>query len=467
MDKINSDKLDFVKKITLRNTLLSYPTYLFPILVTYAARYFELFSCQYSYLNYLLSYVLASVAFFYGLIYFKKRVTIQFSQYIGIAQLVNWLFISANWIFLLGEIRVVAFFSALVAFIFFFSVGNYISSLIFFGLFQIIYLIISYYGINVVGQAGDFKREIFHAYSFFYSMIFLLSMAHFFKKQRKHMEEAKKEAEDARHDRKRTNSKLAESNTKIRALIKSVTDLTDQVAEESTFITESSASLAKGATTQFQSLEHVTTTMDRIQENTSITNKNAKRVNSLVNDAKNSSNKGVRQMNDMNSAIEKINTSGKSISKIINSINAITFQTNLLALNASVEAARAGAHGKGFASVAQEVRKLSENGAKAVELTTAFLEKSSVKIKTGTELSIVSKAALIEINEKISTISTFMEGISLSSKEQRDEIFLVNKSIGSISEITKSSLDNAVETTDAAEQLSKTALKVRLLIESI
>ena len=80
----------------------------------------------------------------------------------------------------------------------------------------------------------------------------------------------------------------------------------------------------------------------------------------------------------------------KEISNVASSIAAIAAQTNLLALNAAIEAARAGEQGKGFAVVAEEVRKLAEESAKAVQgiqgLTTQVQTAIDVLVESGNDL---------------------------------------------------------------------------------
>jgi methyl-accepting chemotaxis protein len=80
---------------------------------------------------------------------------------------------------------------------------------------------------------------------------------------------------------------------------------------------------------------------------------------------------GIEQLASNNqtalSAVQRLEQHAKEVENIISLVGDIAGQTNLLALNASIEAARAGEHGKGFAVVAEEVRKLADESAKAVQ----------------------------------------------------------------------------------------------------
>lgn len=450
-----------VKSITLRNTLLSLPGYFVAFSASYIAKFLNLTSCAYTTIHILVLIVLLAVGLFSAIIVLKKRISVQFSQVIGLTQLSFWLIICGVWMYYLNEVRILALFASVIPFTFFFIVGNILSSLTIIILFQIMYLCISYYSINHVGQSGNFTLEIFHSYCSFFYGVFLIIIVHFYKKQKRLTKESQKKIENASAELAIKNEKLLKTNIEIQSLITKVTRLSGQVAVESSFITDSSEALSREASIQAKSIKDVTDTAIRINEKTSTNYNSAMSVNELVVQAKNASDDSVVKMNDMEAAINNISDSGKEIAVIMKTIDDIAFQTNLLALNAAVEAARAGKHGKGFAVVAQEVRSLAARSAKAASATSEMIEQSIEKVEKGTRISKSAVMALNDINEKISTIAELTRDITRASQEQSAEISQVTDEMIKISEITKNTESSAEKTNIAANRVSETTMIIR------
>lgn len=171
-------------------------------------------------------------------------------------------------------------------------------------------------------------------------------------------------------------------------------------------------------------------------------------------------------MTDAKSAIDRIETTSGRITSIVDIINSIAFQTNLLALNASVEAARAGDAGQGFAVVANEVRSLAQRCSKAASEISEVVEESRGTVREGVSLADNANNAMIAINDGIDQISKIVDDIASSAEKQAGGLENVNQSIQKLDESTQQNAAMFEETSAANQLLSSEAKALSEVVNS-
>lgn len=208
--------------------------------------------------------------------------------------------------------------------------------------------------------------------------------------------------------------------------LQDVKNTAQQVLSGSEEISKASQSIAEGAQTQASAIEEISASMHLIASQTEQNVQNAAEANQLVSSASASALTGDDQMQNLLDAMSRMDKSSHEISKIIKVIDEIAFQTNLLALNAAVEAARAGIHGKGFAVVAEEVRNLAQRSAHAAKETQNLIGGAAQEIESGKNIADSTAKAFKEMVNQVSKVTSLMENIDHSSREQAEGINQIN-----------------------------------------
>lgn len=268
---------------------------------------------------------------------------------------------------------------------------------------------------------------------------------------------------------------LSAAAEELSASTEEVTATTEDVTRRVSTTTEIVKNSSQAAYESARSMDETAAGVQRIAESTQDLHNSSINASETATKGKEIIRQANSQMNIINQSTESVNELVQKLSKqteeierISKVITDITEQTNLLALNAAIEAARAGEHGKGFAVVADEVRKLAEESkesASQIFALTTEIKKDTENVEKAVSKSISSVLDGVEIIEVAgNSFSNIVEAVD-NMKEQIQEISATSEQISasaeevsaSVNEISKGSSESANDVEQIAQAIEEQA----------
>lgn len=231
----------------------------------------------------------------------------------------------------------------------------------------------------------------------------------------------------------------------------------ENISRSSQSVYVGASQLADAVTDETRLIEDVSSNLENINNHVSQSAKNAFDVKKKAQETAETINTSNEKMQELVSIMNSISHSADEIVKINSTIDDIAFQTNILALNASVEAARAGKAGQGFAVVAEEVRSLAAKSAEASKITAKLIGDTVKAIENGAAAADSTAQMLSDVVEETGFINDSVSEISDVSESQKTMLTEISEKLSEVHTVISNTVSASHNSVSASEELDQQA----------
>jgi CHASE3 domain sensor protein len=267
-----------------------------------------------------------------------------------------------------------------------------------------------------------------------------------------------------------------------------------QLAASSAQILSTTTQVSSGAVETATAVNQTTTTVEEVKQTVKMSTEKAREVSDMAQTTAQVSRSGQQAVEELIEGMDRIRTQttstagtiarlseqSQAIGEIIATVNDLAEQSNLLAVNASIEAAKAGSHGKGFSVVAQEVKSLAEQSRQATSQIRAILndiqkatglavmatDLSSKAVEDATRQSGAAGSALQLLTQNIENAAQAALQIAASSQQQLVGMDQVALAMENIKQASVQNMAGTKQAEIAAQNLHEIGVRLKSMIES-